>query len=130
MMDLRECNINEIFFVILTDDLRLVFFSKFNKFVVKHILKELKIDSYIKHNNINNKISDNYNFKISKCLIENNTNIYIIEIEIINKNILGQVLAAATENENIRKCENYDVEYTKITNQMESLKDKLNKLMK
>ena len=55
-MDLRECNINETFFVILTDDLRLVFFSKFNKFVVKHILKELKIDSYIKHNNINNKI--------------------------------------------------------------------------
>ena len=130
-MNLRECNINERFFVILAEDLRLVFFSKFNKFVVKHIINELKIDNYIKQNNINNKALDHYNFKISKCMIENNTNIYIVEIEIINKNILGQVLMATTKNENvnIQEYEDNKVEHTNIINQMESLKDKLNKLM-
>lgn len=128
-MNLSESNINERFFVILADDLRLVFFSKFNKFVIKHIIKELKIDNYIKQNNVNNKVLDNYNFKISKCMVENNTNIYIVEIEISNRSILGQVLATAIENENIEENEDNGAEYTNIINQMESLKDKLNMLM-
>ena len=127
MMNLSESNINERFFVILADDLRIVFFSKFNKFVVKHIIKELKIDNYIKRNNVNNKPLDYYGFKISKCMVENNTNIYIVEIELINKNVLRQALVATTEIKNINIKR--DFEHTNIKNQMEILKDKLNMLM-
>ena len=130
-MNLRESKTNEKFFVILADDLRLIFFSKFTKSVVKHIIKELKIDNYIKRNSVTNKPLDYYDFKVSKCMVENNTNIYIVEIEIIDKSIRGQALVEVTEieNMNLQKDKDNNFERINIKNQMEILKDKLNMLM-
>ena len=131
MKNLRENNKNVSFFVILADDLRLIFFSKFTKSVVKDVMKRLKIHEYINENNPDNKELDYYNFKISKCMVENNTNIFIVEIELIDGSILRQALSYAINNENMgmQKFKDNEIKHIHIKNQMESLREKLNMLM-
>ena len=131
MKNLRENNKKVSFFVILAEDLRLVFFSKFTKSVVKDVMKQLKIHEYINENSSDNKALDYYNFKISKCMIENNTNIFIVEIELVGGSIIRQALSDTTNNENMdmQKFQDNEIKHRHIKNEMESLRDKLNILM-